>query len=63
MKAKVDQDTCIGCGMCVSICPQIFEMDDDIGKAVASSSDISDSDMDCAKDAEDSCPVSAITVS
>ncbi len=63
MKAKVDQDTCIGCGMCVSICPQIFEMDDDIGKAVATSNDISDNDMDCAKDAENSCPVSAITIS
>ena len=33
MNASVDKDTCIGCGLCPSICPQ-FEMDDD-GKAVA----------------------------
>ena len=34
MNASVDKDTCIGCGLCPSICPSVFEMDDD-GKAVA----------------------------
>ena len=33
MKANVDKDTCIGCGLCPSICEAVFEMDDD-GKAV-----------------------------
>ena len=26
MKIKVDQDMCIGCGMCVDICPEIFKL-------------------------------------
>ncbi|HDM92160.1 MAG TPA: ferredoxin, partial [Candidatus Korarchaeota archaeon] len=28
-RVKVDQDTCIGCGVCSSLCPEIFEMGDD----------------------------------
>ena len=32
MKAAVDKDTCIACGLCPSICPECFEIEDD-GKA------------------------------
>lgn len=59
MNAKVDKDTCIGCGLCPSICPDVFEMDDD-GKAVAKS--VPEGKEDEAKDAESSCPVNAISV-
>ena len=34
MKPKVDKDTCIACGLCPSICPECFDMEDD-GKAGA----------------------------
>ncbi|ATD53843.1 ferredoxin [Clostridium chauvoei] len=61
MKANVDKDTCIGCGLCPSVCPEVFEMDDD-GKAVAKVTEVPDANVDEAKDAESSCPVSAITV-
>ena len=61
MKAHVDKDTCIGCGLCTSICPEVFSMDDD-GKAVAISGDVPADNLDAAKEAEESCPVSAITV-
>lgn len=61
MKAHVDKDTCIGCGLCPSICPEVFSMDDD-GKAVAISGDVPADNQDAAKEAEESCPVSAITV-
>jgi len=33
MKAKVDPDLCIGCELCVNLCPEVFRMED--GKAVA----------------------------
>jgi ferredoxin len=61
MKGFVDQDTCIGCGLCTAVCPEVFEMNDD-GKAQASVNDISEELLDSAKDAEEGCPVTAITI-
>ena len=61
MKAFVDKDACIGCGLCEGICPKIFKMDDD-GKANASEGEIMEILIESAKDAMDGCPVDAITV-
>ena len=61
MKAVVNKDVCIGCGLCPNICPEVFSMDDD-GLAVAIEEEIDDTVIDSAKEAEDSCPVEAITV-
>lgn len=61
MKAFVDKDTCIGCGLCTGICEEVFSMDDD-GKAVAIDTEISEGLIDSAMEAKDSCPVAAITV-
>ena len=58
MKATVDRDTCIGCGACTSICPEVFEMKE--GKAEATgNADEADCDV---QSAADSCPVQAISV-
>lgn len=61
MNANVDKDTCIGCGLCPSICPEVFDMDDD-GKAVAISPDVPQENEDGAKEAAENCPVNAISV-
>ena len=34
MKAMVDPDTCIGCGLCCGLCDAVFRMNDE-GKAEA----------------------------
>ena len=61
MKAKVDRDTCIGCELCTTICPEVFEMDDEqIATVIADP--VPANVEDTAKEAEDSCPTSAITV-
>lgn len=61
MKAFVDKNTCIGCGLCPEICPKIFRMDDD-GLAIAEDIEIPEDVLADAKEAEESCPVAAITV-
>lgn len=62
MKAVVDKDACISCGLCPSICPEVFEMEDD-GKAGVTSDVVPKEVEDSAKEAESSCPTSAISVS
>ncbi|RLG11010.1 ferredoxin [Candidatus Pacearchaeota archaeon] len=51
---KIDKQKCVGCGACVSICPEAFEMKD--GKA-----EVKSQDADCIDEAIDSCPVQAIS--
>ncbi len=62
MKAYVDKDTCISCGLCPSLCPEVFEMEDD-GKAGVITDEVPSSVEDSAKEAEESCPTNAISVS
>ncbi len=61
MKATVLKDVCIGCGLCPDMEPEIFTMADD-GKAVAIMRDLTEGEIDRAKDAASSCPVEAIEV-
>ena len=61
MKAIVDKDTCIGCGLCPAICPEIYEMEDD-GKAIASDNEIPEAFKSSAQEAAEQCPVDAIAI-
>jgi ferredoxin len=60
MKAIVDQETCIGCGLCVETCPEVFEMADD--KAKAKVDEVPEEAADTCREAAEDCPVEAITV-
>ncbi|MFA5519515.1 MAG: ferredoxin [Spirochaetota bacterium] len=60
MKASVDQDLCIGCELCVEICPEVFKMAD--GVAVAYVSPVPAESENDAKQAADECPVSCISI-
>lgn len=61
MKAIVDQDGCIGCGLCAEICPEVFRMNDE-GLAEAYVDEVPTDLEDSANEAADGCPVSVITV-
>lgn len=67
------RDTCISDMVCVSICGEIFEMNDDDGKSQIVAQFRQDPDniaegvvpddlKDCAQEAADSCPVNIIHV-
>ena len=58
MRAYVDQETCIGCGLCVSAAPDVFEMNNE-GKAQAVT-DTTNENRVSVLEAIDGCPVSAI---
>ena len=60
MKAIVDADTCIGCGLCESTCAEVFKMEGD--KAVVIGSSVPKDAEECAKKATDDCPVTAISL-
>ena len=57
MSVKINLDDCIGCGVCSQLCPEVFKLDENEGKAMV----ISQDNLGLAKEAVVSCPVSAIT--
>lgn len=61
MKATVDHDLCIGCGLCESICPQVFSMNEQ-GLAETTGEEIAEAFRESAQEAQEQCPVEAITI-
>lgn len=61
MKPKVDEDLCIGCGLCEDTCPEVFRLLDD-GYAHVINEEPEAELYGCARDAADSCPVAAISI-
>jgi len=59
MKAHVTQD-CISCGRCVEICPEVFEMGEDIAQVKVD--EIPEAFQEDAQEAADECPTSAIVI-
>jgi ferredoxin len=53
---KINKEKCIGCGLCSSICGEVFEIGRD-GKAKVKAQ----KKIPCVKEAIDSCPVNAIS--
>ncbi len=68
--AKVvhEVEKCIGCGACVAVCPDFWEMGDDgkshlkKGKKKGKNEVLEIKDAKCNKDAENTCPVQCIQV-
>ncbi len=59
MKIKVNDNECIGCGACVSLCPEVFDFNDE-GYATAKDENINEDLSQKVIDALESCPVDAI---
>lgn len=59
MKIIVDREKCTGLGICESLAPEVFEIDDD-GDLVLKEADVSGSDLDQVQAAVDGCPTAAL---
>ncbi len=60
MKVTVDQEECIGCGVCVSVCPDVFKLNDDEKAVVIEGADCEAAG--CCEDAAEQCAVEAIKI-
>lgn len=61
MHAIVEQKTCIRCGLCPTLCPEVFSMED--GESAHAITDPVPDELRLAvQDAANSCPVDAIAV-
>ena len=60
MRVIIDEEACIGCGLCAETCSEVFEMKDD--KAVAKMDEVPDNLADACREAAEECPVEAIQV-
>ena len=61
MKVIIDEDLCVGCGNCEEVCPAVFHLNEEIGKAEVIDADACDF-VGCCEAAEENCPEDAITV-
>ncbi len=61
MKAIIDRENCIGCGLCAATCPQVFRIADD-GLAEVFTNPVPQKAVECANEAVAGCPVSVISI-
>ena len=59
MKFKVDHDLCVGCGACEATCPEVFKLEDDVSNVILNP--VPENLEVSAIEAEDGCPVGAIS--
>jgi ferredoxin len=60
MKLAVQADVCIGCGVCESVCSDVFEMKDNV--AVMKQEIVPPENAAAARQAVNDCPVTAILI-
>ena len=60
MKVRVDADLCTGCGLCADICPEVFEIQDDISVVLVE--EVPEEQAGVVREAAEDCPVEAIIV-
>lgn len=62
MKVHVDPRICAGFGVCLGLCPEVFELHDD-GYAIVRVSEVPPELEDAVRQAVSQCPANAISLS
>lgn len=60
--ATINESECIGCGLCVDTCSEVFSMEDGENIAKVIVEHVPDEAIDSCHDAVDSCPTSVISL-
>lgn len=60
MRVVIDEEACIGCGLCAETCSDVFEMNDD--KAEVKVDEVPEAVTESCKEAAENCPVEAIQI-
>lgn len=61
MKVHVDPDICAGFGVCLGLCPEVFELHDD-GYAIVLVGVVPEEHEDAVRQAVNQCPSNAISL-
>ncbi|MDQ4112614.1 MAG: ferredoxin [Actinomycetota bacterium] len=61
MKCVVDYDKCTGLGICESLAPDFFEVNDD-GDLVLLKEDVTESELQAVEEAVSGCPTEALRI-
>jgi len=60
MRVKIDEEVCVGDGVCVEVCPEVFEMAGEIARVKMEN--VPDELQGSCRQAADECVVEAITI-
>lgn len=60
MKVKINKNKCLGCGLCMSLCPEVFILKN--GKSQVKEKADLEKNKEKIKEAADNCPVQAIEI-